>query len=332
MAIEKKRLVVWGIGKHATKNIIPAIKSQENIELYGIFTRNKKSSKKLSKEFDCKFWIDEKDCLSDKDIDIVYLSTPPALHYPQGLKVLESNKHLWCEKPLTTNFKHAKHLVDISIEKDLSICEGYMYQYHPHFNALKRIISDKILGDIKTIHSTFNLPELDDPGFRFNPKLGGSCLLDVGTYPISLIMKLFEGEEIELIDTNLILDQDNGVDISGSAELSITSRRDISCNLVWGYNRSYVNVIELSGTLGKLRTEKIFSKSEDYNPTFEIENLYGEKEIKIVDSSNHFEIMFRSFYETIYNEKKLNLQRNNILTLHNFLNIIQNNREGKNNV
>ena len=33
-------IVVWGIGPHAIRNILPAIKGNEHLNLYGILTRD----------------------------------------------------------------------------------------------------------------------------------------------------------------------------------------------------------------------------------------------------------------------------------------------------
>ena len=37
-----KNITVWGVGPHAEKNIIPAIKKNKKLNLYGICTRDKK--------------------------------------------------------------------------------------------------------------------------------------------------------------------------------------------------------------------------------------------------------------------------------------------------
>ena len=61
--------------------------------------------KDCSIKWGCSSWDTTEDMLIDSNLDIIYLSTPPGLHYEQGMRVLRSNKHLWCEKPITLNFK-----------------------------------------------------------------------------------------------------------------------------------------------------------------------------------------------------------------------------------
>lgn len=48
--------------------------------------------------------IDFNDILSDEEIDIVSICTPPVLHYDMVIKALRAGKHVICEKPLTGYF------------------------------------------------------------------------------------------------------------------------------------------------------------------------------------------------------------------------------------
>ena len=113
----KINLVLWGLGKHSISKLLPAIKKSKKINLYGLFTRNKKILIQQSKKLSCKIWSNEKLMLSDNKIDVVYLATPIGLHYEQGKKVLKSNKHLWSEKSLANNYKQVSDLVKIAIKK-----------------------------------------------------------------------------------------------------------------------------------------------------------------------------------------------------------------------
>ena len=91
-------IVVWGIGKHAERNLLPAIKCSEKFKLYGIVTRKKDKLNQISNEYQCIAWEDHDEMLSDPSIDVVFLSTPPMLHFDQGMKIMKAGKHFFCEK------------------------------------------------------------------------------------------------------------------------------------------------------------------------------------------------------------------------------------------
>lgn len=310
--LRNNKIVVWGLGKHALDNILPAVHITKGLEIYGVFSRNKEIVKKCCKQWECRSWDTIDDMLSDPNLDIIYLATPTSLHYEHGLKVLQSNKHLWCEKPFTTNLEKTQNLIDISNKRNLSVCEGFMYLYHPQFLKLKEYIDKKELGKIKSIYCRFGLPKLENPGFRFNKQLGGSSLLDVGCYPASVISALFPKKEVKIINSIMKKSDENSIDIEGKAHLNLEP--DISCVIEWAYNRSYRNDIDIWGEFGSIFTDKIFSKKSTYKPFLEIRDLHGNPSIIEIDSQNHFELMLKSFTDSIRNSNKINQQRNRILT------------------
>ena len=42
------------------------------------------------------------------DVDIIYIATPPFLHYPQAKRALEAGKHVICEKPLALTVEQGR--------------------------------------------------------------------------------------------------------------------------------------------------------------------------------------------------------------------------------
>ena len=62
-------IVLWGIGQHSVKKILPAITNCKSLNLYGLFTRNKKVLNKNVKKFDCKTWPNSDQMLKDSNID-----------------------------------------------------------------------------------------------------------------------------------------------------------------------------------------------------------------------------------------------------------------------
>src|SRR5215213_1274500 len=51
-------------------------------------------------------------------VDIVYISTPPFLHYDQAKLALNAGKHVICEKPLALTVEQADELIAIARRQD----------------------------------------------------------------------------------------------------------------------------------------------------------------------------------------------------------------------
>lgn len=293
-------IVVWGIGAHAIKNILPAIKGNKNLNLYGILSRNTTIVSEIAEEYKCIPFSNEDQMLSDTNIQIVFLATPTGLHYRQGIKIIESNKHFWSEKPIVQNSDQAYSLVNLANKKNLTIAEGFMYLYHPAFDFLRNSLRANQLGNLNNITIDFGLPNLDRPGFRTDAKLGGGAIYDLGTYAISAVIELFENEKIEVIYCELNYDTNSSIDSSGFVLLKINNSINIA--LRWAYNVSYKNEINIWGDEGTLLNKRFFSKPDDYISEFVFSNINGNNRIEIIEPSNHFHNMFNVFYGIIYDK------------------------------
>ena len=294
-AAKTKTIAVWGLGNHAIKNILPALDGSPNLELHGVYSRDKKIRDKCSKNFKCISWESHDEMLLDPDVSIIYLATPPGLHYSQGLDILNAGKHFWCEKPFTTNAKDARTLIEIADKKGLTIAEGLMYLYHPQFKFIKKYFSDNKSSDIKIINSFFTLPHTDSPGFRYNPDLGGSTLLDIGIYPISLCHEIIPYESSNLILSKCYFESEYKVDTSGFAVYEFAS--GTICNLFWGMGFSYRNQLDILTTTGSLYTEKIFSKPSNFSPVINLKDKTGnQSEISLFADVFHFFFLRKYFF------------------------------------
>lgn len=305
--MKEVKVAVWGLGLHAIKNILPALKICPGLTLYGVCSRNLEVVAKYADEFNCLGWTNSIQMLEDPIVDIIYLSTPIGLHAAQGKSVLLANKHLWCEKPLAETFEQVSMLVNLSRERNVTIAEGFMYLYHSQFIYIQEIINSGILGHIHNISCRFGIPPLDQPGFRLNPKLGGGALLDVGSYPMSAITSFFPKLTPQVLFSELTTADGSSVDSNGRAILCYEN--GTRATLEWGTNCAYRNEIDLWGSRGSVSTERFFSKSPDYIPKFRFLDLNGRENYKSGQSENHFLSMFNAFSKSLFNSVQAENER-----------------------
>ena len=87
------------------------------------------------------------------DVDLVYIATPPFLHFPQALAALEAGKHVVVEKPLALTVDQADTLLAAARQRDRLIVANLMQRYNPLFDAVLRLIEARLLGDF--LHGSF---------------------------------------------------------------------------------------------------------------------------------------------------------------------------------
>ncbi len=307
------KIAVWGLGNHAINKILPALKENEHLDLYGVYSRNNDVVDQCKKKFDCQSWESPDAMLDDPNLDIVYVTTPTGIHSSQGTKILESKKHFWCEKPFTSSHKQTKELIKLSIDHNLSVAEGFMYLYHPQFLWLKDYLKQYSNEEIINIDVKFTMPYPDNPGWRYNPQMGGSTLLDIGTYNLSIILELIKNEAPDILFKEVKNIPSIPIDMNGHISLAYPS--GTICNLFWGMGLPYRNEIDILTTNGSIYSDKIFSKTEEYKPSFIIRDLNGnQKSIESINC-NHFVRMFNYFFGLVGNKDKAQKERDRILSL-----------------
>lgn len=132
--------------------------------------------------------------LRHPNLDAVWLVTPTSLHAEQSIQVLESGKHLFCEKPLSLDIVPCDRVIDIAKRHPKQIAMvGFMRRFDPAYAEVKRIIASGGLGTVFRIHCESHDP-VDPDGFfvKFAPTSGG-IFLDCAIHDIDLTRWMLDG-------------------------------------------------------------------------------------------------------------------------------------------
>jgi len=130
--------------------------------------------------------------LEDKDIDAVIIATPPETHFEIAKKAMELGKHVFVEKPITTDVKDSEKLVDLAASKKRVLMVGHVFLYTGAVKKIKEIIESGDIGKILHIRSTRLNLGLFESGkdVVWNIKRGKNVIWDFMPHDISLILYL----------------------------------------------------------------------------------------------------------------------------------------------
>ncbi|MEZ4681186.1 MAG: Gfo/Idh/MocA family oxidoreductase [Caldilineaceae bacterium] len=125
------------------------------------------------------------------DIDIIYIATPHTLHKEHCILCLEANKAVLCEKPFAINAAEAQEVIAVARQKQLFCMEAMWMRFVPAMRKAYELVQSGAIGEIQMINASLGFLVDYDPTHRaFNLALGGGALLDLGVYPLSLIVQL----------------------------------------------------------------------------------------------------------------------------------------------
>ncbi len=132
------------------------------------------------------------DMLADADIDVIHLTTPNYLHYPQAKAALEAGKHVVCEKPLAMNSQESAELVRIAEETGLVNAVNFNIRFYPMAQQARQMVQSGEIGDIFILQGSYLQDWLllaTDWNWRLEPELGGTlrAIGDIGSHWLDLM-------------------------------------------------------------------------------------------------------------------------------------------------
>ena len=128
-------------------------------------------------------------------IDAVYVASPNQYHAPQTIAALRAGKHVLCEKPIATSEAEFADMRKAANDKQRILMEAMRPLYAPALAVARESLP--LIGKIRSGSFTYCQYSSRYDRFRrgevlnaFNPALHNAALLDIGIYPLAVLLYL----------------------------------------------------------------------------------------------------------------------------------------------
>lgn len=92
--------------------------------------------------------------LSDPTIEAIAIATPVGTHYELAKAALESGKHVFVEKPLTSDSRQAEDLIRRAEAVGRTLMVGHTFEFSPPVLRVKELLDSGDLGEVRYITSS----------------------------------------------------------------------------------------------------------------------------------------------------------------------------------
>ena len=203
---DRVRWGILGVANIAVAKVIPAMQRGEACEIVGIASRSIEKARLAASRLGLqRSYGSYEDLLADPDIEAVYNPLPNHLHVPWSTRAAEAGKHVLCEKPIALTADEACELLTARDRCHVLIQEAFMVRTHPQWLAVRDLVRQGELGDLRLVTGSFSYFNRDPHNVRNDASIGGGALYDIGCYPVTLSRFLFEEEPREVL---AIVDRD----------------------------------------------------------------------------------------------------------------------------
>jgi glucose-fructose oxidoreductase len=195
----KLGVALLGLGRYATNQLAPALRETKLCRLAGVVTGHPEKGQKWATDYN----LDQRNIYSyetfdriadNKDIDIVYVVTPPGLHPEFVIRAAKAGKQVISEKPMATSVADCDRMIAACKAAKVQLSVGYRLQFDPYRKELMRLARDKEFGAFKRMTGGFAFV-MGRHEWRIEKKLaGGGPMMDLGIYVVQSAIMAANGE------------------------------------------------------------------------------------------------------------------------------------------
>lgn len=280
----------WGIigcGDVTEVKSGPAYQKTKGFELAAVMRRDEIKLKDYAQRHGVEKYYTNADALiNDKDIDAIYIATPPDSHLFYALKVAEAGKPCCIEKPLAPSYRESSLIYEAYKKKDIPLFVAYYRRSLPRFNRIKDWLSENKIGEIRHInwHLSQTPIAVDLSGgynWRTDPMVApGGYFDDLASHGLDLFT-YFLGEVKEA--SGISLNQQGLYAAKDAISACWLHKGGITGVGVWNFGIEPMDRVEIFGSKGKI----LFSVFEENPLTLDIE---GKKVEIFIEHPKHIQM------------------------------------------
>ena len=180
------RIGVIGCGRVATYAMLAPARVSRDTQVVAVAARDLDRAKAYAGEHGIRRALSYQALVADPEVDLVYIATPPAFHVEQARLAIAHGKPVLVEKPFAMNGAEAEALLAEARSAGVPIFEAMHSRHHALWTLVARLLPR--LGPIMALDAVFDTPvRTDDAEFRWDWRLGGGALMDLGVYPLTWV-------------------------------------------------------------------------------------------------------------------------------------------------
>lgn len=186
---KKLNIALCGLGSYAGI-LAKGFENSQYCHLAGIITGTPSKAESWKKQYN----IPEKNMYNyqnfdtiaqNKEIDLVYVVLPNAMHKEYTIRAANAGKHVIVEKPMATNAKDCLEMIAACKKAGVQLAVGYRLHYEPYNLEVMRLGQEKVFGQVRLIEVSLGYKTTNPNQWRLKKDLaGGGPLMNIGIYSV----------------------------------------------------------------------------------------------------------------------------------------------------
>lgn len=140
-------IAVVGAGEIVEVAHLPAY-ADAGFEVVGIYDRDQERATEVAEgsAHDLVVYDDLDNLFDDPDVDVVDIAVPPMYQRDIVERVVDSGRHILCQKPLSNKLAEAEEIVEIVDDADVSAAVNQQMRWEKSMRAVRELLDEGALG------------------------------------------------------------------------------------------------------------------------------------------------------------------------------------------
>jgi predicted dehydrogenase len=118
-------------------------------------------------------YIDWRELIRDKNVDIVAITTPNFLHPEMAIAALRAGKHVLLEKPIAITYRQARAIQTEARKSGRVLAVGMQRRYQPRDAHIQQLVDSGVIGHLRVINIAEYRGDWSPRGWHYtDPKTG----------------------------------------------------------------------------------------------------------------------------------------------------------------
>lgn len=194
--------VKWGIigcGDVTELKSGPAFNKVGHSALVAVMRRNEEKAADYARRHLVPKWFsDARQLISDKEINAVYVATPPDTHASYAIEAMKAGKPVYVEKPMARTYAECEEMIRVSAETGMPLFVAYYRRTLPAFIKVKELVEDGLIGKPLSVHiclhRAYGLKDQfpEKQSWHIHPEIsGGGHFFDLASHQFDYLDFLF---------------------------------------------------------------------------------------------------------------------------------------------
>jgi predicted dehydrogenase len=136
-------------------NVVRNLASLEGVQVVSVADKSATARRRIQKAYPAiRVTDDSSELITAPDVDAIAVVTPVWTHFEIAKAALENGKHVFVEKPLTSNADEAEELINLAARKNLKIMVDHTFLFTGAVRKIRQLLEEGTLGKIYYYDST----------------------------------------------------------------------------------------------------------------------------------------------------------------------------------